>query len=196
MWTAMVVIGFFATIAAIIGTIVVAFKHTGTWKKWLAGAGVAFIVLMVGAVNAPHVDNKQAATSQQQIKQDSEAKIKQDTSQYTQDPQPVEQNKDISQTKPAQELATSPETTTSQELTPDEFKNKSDSINTTTQQPASQPITQQVPGKKYVGSTDQNKYHYPDCRWAKKINPANQIWFTYAADAHAHGYVACKVCKP
>jgi hypothetical protein len=24
---------------------------------------------------------------------------------------------------------------------------------------------------KYVGSANSNKYHYPDCKWAKKISP-------------------------
>ena len=48
----------------------------------------------------------------------------------------------------------------------------------------------------YVGSVNSDKYHYPECRWAKKIKPENEIWFKDKDDAKAHGYVPCKVCKP
>lgn len=50
--------------------------------------------------------------------------------------------------------------------------------------------------KVFVGSTKSNKYHYPDCEWAKKIKPSNEIWFSSSVDARAHGYVPCKVCNP
>jgi len=49
---------------------------------------------------------------------------------------------------------------------------------------------------KYVGSKNSNKYHYPDCKWAKKINPANLVTFKSAKEAKEAGYVPCKVCKP
>lgn len=48
----------------------------------------------------------------------------------------------------------------------------------------------------FVGSVNSNKYHYPSCYWAKKINPKNEIWFSSAEDAQAKGYVPCNVCKP
>jgi hypothetical protein len=50
--------------------------------------------------------------------------------------------------------------------------------------------------KRFVGSIKSNKYHYPDCEWAKKIKPENEIWFPSSADAIAHEYVPCKVCSP
>ena len=50
--------------------------------------------------------------------------------------------------------------------------------------------------KVFVGSIKSNKYHYPDCTWAEKIKPENEIWFSSAEDARAHGYVPCKVCNP
>jgi len=50
--------------------------------------------------------------------------------------------------------------------------------------------------KKYVGSKASNKYHFPNCSWALKINPENEIWFYSAADAQSHGYEPCGVCKP
>lgn len=51
-------------------------------------------------------------------------------------------------------------------------------------------------GEKYVGSKKSDKYHYPDCRWAKKILPENEIWFSSSDEARAAGYVPCGVCNP
>ncbi len=50
--------------------------------------------------------------------------------------------------------------------------------------------------KKYVGSKNSNIYHFPDCEWAQKISPANQIWFSSPQEALSIGYSPCKVCKP
>ncbi len=58
------------------------------------------------------------------------------------------------------------------------------------------PIDKNNDGKKFVGSAKSNKYHYPDCRWAEKINPENEIWFSSSEDARSKGYVACGVCHP
>jgi methylphosphotriester-DNA--protein-cysteine methyltransferase len=49
---------------------------------------------------------------------------------------------------------------------------------------------------KYVGSKNSNKYHNPDCKWAKKISPKNLVTFKTAEEALAAGYVPCKVCRP
>lgn len=46
----------------------------------------------------------------------------------------------------------------------------------------------------YIGSSQSNKFHYTDCRWAKKINPDNAI--SSREEAFSYGYVPCKVCKP
>lgn len=48
----------------------------------------------------------------------------------------------------------------------------------------------------YIGSSQSNKFHYTDCRWAKKINPDNAIYFSSRKEAFSYGYVPCKVCKP
>jgi micrococcal nuclease len=53
-----------------------------------------------------------------------------------------------------------------------------------------------VSEKKYVGSTESDKYHYPECRWAKKILPENEIWFSSSEDARSKGYVPCGICHP
>jgi hypothetical protein len=49
---------------------------------------------------------------------------------------------------------------------------------------------------KYVGSAKSDKYHYPTCRWARKIKPQNLVCFGSAAEALGKGYVPCKVCRP
>jgi len=60
---------------------------------------------------------------------------------------------------------------------------------------APEPATTTEAGK-YVGSTNSDKYHYPDCRWAEKIKPENQVWFASSEEARAAGYVPCGTCKP
>src|SRR5690606_11119756 len=48
-----------AFIIALIGTGVSAIKRRSVWKKWLAAVGVAFVLFIVGAVNAPPSENIQ-----------------------------------------------------------------------------------------------------------------------------------------
>lgn len=48
----------------------------------------------------------------------------------------------------------------------------------------------------YVGSAKSDKYHYPDCRWAKEIHSGNLVTFSSKADAQAKGYTPCKTCNP
>ena len=51
-------------------------------------------------------------------------------------------------------------------------------------------------GGLYVGSVRGDKYHRPDCEWARKIDSADLVRFFSAADAARRGYRPCKVCKP
>jgi len=48
----------------------------------------------------------------------------------------------------------------------------------------------------YVGSTESNKYHFPDCKWAQKIAPKRQIWFGSGSEAASAGYEPCGTCSP
>lgn len=48
----------------------------------------------------------------------------------------------------------------------------------------------------YVGSAQSNKFHYPGCRMAKKINEGNLITFSSREEAVNAGYIPCKVCHP
>lgn len=48
----------------------------------------------------------------------------------------------------------------------------------------------------YVGSSNSDKYHLPNCEWAQKIKSQNLIKFSSEDDAQDNGYVSCKVCTP
>ena len=49
---------------------------------------------------------------------------------------------------------------------------------------------------KYVGSITSNKYHYPDCKWAKRILPRKVLAFRSVEEAKGKGYIRCPFCKP
>lgn len=57
---------------------------------------------------------------------------------------------------------------------------------------SSSSVQKSVTKGKFVGSINSNVYHHPDCPWAKKITPANQIWFNSEEEAQKAGYVKCE----
>lgn len=46
----------------------------------------------------------------------------------------------------------------------------------------------------FVGSKNSNKYHKPDCRWAKNIKAENIVCFKNEEEAKSKGYVGDKGC--
>ena len=58
------------------------------------------------------------------------------------------------------------------------------------------PINTMEASSYYVGSINSNKYHYPDCRAARRIHDSNLISFDSAKEALDAGYVPCGICKP
>jgi hypothetical protein len=46
----------------------------------------------------------------------------------------------------------------------------------------------------FVGSKNSDKYHKPDCRFAKNIKPENIVCFKNEEDAKSKGYVGDKGC--
>ena len=48
----------------------------------------------------------------------------------------------------------------------------------------------------FWGSAKSDVYHYPDCRYARKITPIYLIKFPSPEEARDVGYRPCKVCKP
>jgi micrococcal nuclease len=51
-------------------------------------------------------------------------------------------------------------------------------------------------GTVYWASSKSNKYHFPSCKWAKKIDPGNLIKFHSREEAIKVGYLPCGACKP
>lgn len=54
----------------------------------------------------------------------------------------------------------------------------------------------QISEYKYVASALREPFHYPTCRWAKKISPENLIAFKSRQEALDSGRRPCKVCRP
>jgi micrococcal nuclease len=52
------------------------------------------------------------------------------------------------------------------------------------------------PEIKYIGNSNSQKFHRPDCQWAQKIAPRNRVEFGRREDAIKAGYQPCKTCKP
>lgn len=48
----------------------------------------------------------------------------------------------------------------------------------------------------YVGNSRTMKFHWPSCRWAKKISAGNRVGFSSREEAVESGYVPCQVCRP
>lgn len=48
----------------------------------------------------------------------------------------------------------------------------------------------------YVGSTESDKFHYTDCRWAKTILDENVLYFYSREAAINAGYAPCGTCRP
>lgn len=49
---------------------------------------------------------------------------------------------------------------------------------------------------KYVASKNSKVFHKPDCRWAKRIKPANLVGYNSRNEATEAGKRPCKMCKP
>lgn len=48
----------------------------------------------------------------------------------------------------------------------------------------------------YVASKLREPFHYTLCKWAKKIDPENTVYYQTREAAIADGHRPCKVCKP
>lgn len=48
----------------------------------------------------------------------------------------------------------------------------------------------------YVGNANSRKFHFADCSWVGKMNPANRVDFNTRDEAINAGYIPCKRCQP
>ena len=61
----------------------------------------------------------------------------------------------------------------------------------------SQPALSLTGEPDYVLNTNSHKFHYPDCKSAVEMDPANRMDFTGTREeVIAMGYAPCKRCKP
>jgi hypothetical protein len=58
-------------------------------------------------------------------------------------------------------------------------------------------VSERRPNKAvYLSSKRSNKFHYPGCKWARKIAEYNKMIFQSKQNAINFGLVPCRVCKP
>lgn len=184
MWMFIGVIGLLGFIVAIVGSVIFGFKKNIIWKKWLAGAGIALVMLFTGAVldssnqpsneNEPQVNNSQTTTqTQQEQKTQSEQKQQQtETKETASTPEtPFE-----AQSAAAPTQATSTPAVTS-------------TTSTQTQTPA-QGQTEKKEITVYVTDTGK-KYHTAGCSSLSKSKIPMSL-----SDAKAAGYTPCGRCNP
>jgi hypothetical protein len=48
----------------------------------------------------------------------------------------------------------------------------------------------------FVANKNSDVYHTADCKWAKKIKPANMIKFSGAQEAEGQNFLPCRSCNP
>ncbi len=48
----------------------------------------------------------------------------------------------------------------------------------------------------FIGNSKTLKFHLPYCQWARRINPANKVYFKSREEALKRGYKPCKICNP
>ncbi|MDO5849532.1 MAG: hypothetical protein Q4P18_08345 [Methanobrevibacter sp.] len=68
--------------------------------------------------------------------------------------------------------------------------NQTETFNSTADEP------QQESSATYVASSNSDKFHTPNCQWAKKISGSNKITFSSRDAAVNSGYTPCSVCHP
>ena len=181
MWDFIGILGLMATFVAIIGSIVLAVKKNVLWKKWLSAAGIAFIVFIVGAANAPtNTNNKNAiSTPPQQQTQSQPAPQSQQQTQPGQQPQ-TEQAKATAIQVQVQTV----QQPTAKATTPPPQATAPATVKTPAPQAQKQDMTV------YVTRTGK-KYHRDSCRYLSKSKIPISL-----SDAKSNGYGPCSVCNP
>ncbi len=100
-------------------------------------------------------------------------------------------------------LMDAPETTTLEELGTTTAEETTSTVEEEAQSTVEEETTSTVEGTstieddyQFVGSVNSDKYHYPDCRYATRINKENLISFADEDEAQEEGYSPCGVCDP
>lgn len=162
------------------------------WFWCVAVVGALVVLVSTGAFSGTNTDSSPSEQSYV-LENTSEASGETDTSS-------IATEEESSVPAESSEETESRETPTSSEET-DSTSDESieESVNSqpqTDSKPEEESSAAQTVTKKYVGSTESDKYHSPGCRAAKTILPENEIWFASKEEAIAAGYGSCGICKP
>jgi hypothetical protein len=77
-----------------------------------------------------------------------------------------------------------------------------DDSTTPEERPSSEPETTEAVDPspeaepRYVASTESDKFHRPECRWARQIRPGRRIDLSDREEALARDLTPCKTCNP
>lgn len=112
-------------------------------------------------------------------------------SQVPSEPPVISETKEISQ-KPIEENDVSADR--NKEKTPIQTSDTNDDP-TSVVEPEQEP-SESLLQYDYVGSSESDKYHNPNCRWAKNIKDYNVVYFATEDEAISSGYVPCGTCNP
>ena len=82
------------------------------------------------------------------------------------------------------------------EFVPYDWTNENTPHHTTQKTTAKSSSSSAASSGAYIGSANSNKFHYPSCKWGKKITERNKVIFSSRDEAIKMGYQPCKVCSP
>ena len=82
------------------------------------------------------------------------------------------------------------------EFVPYDWTNENTPNHTTQKTTAKSSSSSAASSGAYIGSANSNKFHYPSCKWGKKITERNKVIFSSRDEAIKMGYQPCKVCSP
>jgi len=170
-----------------------AIKRNPVWKKWLATIGISFVMIFVGAANAPPADTSTTIAPPSEVVTQPQPQGFVATPGPTETVQPETQPaaQEAQVTAPAP-VAVAPIPTAAQ-ATPTTTKSTTNSQPTTPPKavtPAPAPASNNQAATVYVGATG-TKYHTQNCRTLKSTKIPMSI-----NDAKSKNYTACKVCNP
>lgn len=167
-------------------------------KTYWKGILISFCVLIFAALIAPKTAETPSAdgssesqsisdTAEEQPEVPVSVETVQTTAEEPVDPDSEPSEPDITPAEPAEQPVSEP---------------VSEPVSAPASEPATEPSVPSVETVSpkssgvYVGSIDSDKYHNPNCRFAKEILPENEIWFDSVEEAQNSDYFPCGSCRP
>jgi flagellar biosynthesis protein FlhF len=76
------------------------------------------------------------------------------------------------------------------------FKNRKTGLASAGPDPSSREVPARVEGRGFVANKNSDVYHYPECKWTKKIKSKNMITFSSVQAAEGEHFLPCQDCRP